>query len=77
MKPSVRIKRVLMRAGVRAVFGAAFGLSALLASGAQAATAYITNEKDNTVSAIDLDKLEVVKTQRTVWVSQVQKTVPG
>ena len=58
MKPSVRVRRVLTRAGVLA----AFGLSTLSVAGAQAATAYITNEKDNTVSVIDLDKLEVVKT---------------
>lgn len=35
---------------------------ALLASPASAYTAYVTNEKDNTLSIIDTDKLEVTKT---------------
>jgi PQQ-dependent catabolism-associated beta-propeller protein len=35
---------------------------ALTASNADAYTAYVTNEKDNTVSVIDTDKLEVIKT---------------
>ena len=35
---------------------------ALTASSAEAYTAYVTNEKDNTVSVIDNDKLEVINT---------------
>jgi PQQ-dependent catabolism-associated beta-propeller protein len=37
---------------------------ALTASSADAYTAYVTNEKDNTVSVIDTDKLEVIKTAK-------------
>src|ERR1700675_2632202 len=32
---------------------------------AQAATAYVTNEKSNSISVIDLDKLEVTHTVKT------------
>jgi YVTN family beta-propeller protein len=35
---------------------------AFTANSAEAYTAYVTNEKDNTVSVIDTDKLEVTKT---------------
>ena len=36
-----------------------------LSSSAHAATAYITNEKGNSISVIDLDKLEVTHTVKT------------
>ena len=37
-------------------------LLAFAAGDAAAYTAYVTNEKDNTVSVVDLDKMETVKT---------------
>ena len=44
----------------------------LLASPARATMAYASNEKDNTISVIDLDKQQVVKTvptgqRRAAW----------
>ena len=38
------------------------GLSLSILSGAQAYEAYISNEKSNTVTVIDTDKLQVIKT---------------
>ena len=47
--------------------GAAFPLASLwsLSGSAHATTAYITNEKSNSISVIDLDKLEVTHTVKT------------
>ena len=43
----------------RAVLGARWRAGALAAAPAMAATAYVTNEKGNTISVIDLDKIAV------------------
>ncbi|CAA2139393.1 Virginiamycin B lyase [Hyphomicrobium sp. ghe19] len=44
------------------VFVAAAAMTSFGATAANAYTAYITNEKDNSLSVIDTDKLEVIKT---------------
>ncbi len=49
------------RAGALAILASLGALSGPV----QAATAYITNEKGNSISVIDLDKLEVTRTVKT------------
>ena len=52
------LKRLARRAGALAILASLGAFSGPV----QAATAYITNEKGNSISVIDLDKLEVTRT---------------
>ncbi len=62
-RPGRRLSRPAQGACRRALLSAALlGELFAMSSGANAETAYITNEKGNSISVIDLDKLEVVKT---------------
>src|SRR5688572_26227300 len=44
--------------------GAILAVLALASASALAATAYVSNEKSNTISIVDLDRLEVTRTVR-------------
>ncbi len=55
------LKRLARRAGALAILASLGALSGPV----QAATAYITNEKGNSISVIDIDKLEVTRTVKT------------
>src|SRR5436309_15865289 len=55
------VKRIGRRGGSFALLAALWALS----GAAQAMTAYVTNEKGNSISVIDLDNLEVTHTVKT------------